>query len=81
MQGHEDFKYRRHRYPRYFNEMQVMGEYECLRSHAFAALLTAENGAYKNENIHIFADISEFIEKHRFKERIIICTDERIVYI
>lgn len=61
--------------------MQVMNDYEVLRSHAFAALLTAESGIYKNENIHIFADISERIEKCRFKERILICTDERILFI
>lgn len=60
-----------------------MGEYELFRSHAFAALITAENGVYKQEIIHVFADISEKLrwQKLRFKERVIIMTDERIIFI
>ena len=63
--------------------MQIMSEYESLRSHAHAALITVEGGLYKNENIHIFADISERLKgpKSRFKERILICTDERIMLV
>lgn len=60
-----------------------MRNYERVLSHAFTALSTAENGVFRNENILICQDISDKVagEKSRFKERILICTDERIVFV
>ena len=61
-----------------------MRDYDALYSHAFAAINTCENGAFRDEYIHICNDISDkmsFSEESRFKERILICTDERILYI
>ncbi|CDW72110.1 ph domain protein [Stylonychia lemnae] len=83
-QGHEDFRYKRFRFPRFFDEMQIMKNYEPISSHAFAAINTCNNGVFKNENIHICQDVSDKMgseEQSRFKERILICTDERILYI
>ena len=52
-------------------------------SHAFTGIHHVEHGVYKTENILYATDVSAFIDrkKKRFKERILICTDERILYV
>ena len=74
----------RFRFPRYFDDMEEMGPYDPVLSHAQAALYQCSNGYLGNEVILFAMDISGFTDgarEHRFKERILICTEKRLLYV
>lgn len=65
------------RYPRYFDDKEIMLEYNRVLSHAYTALRTIEEGEYKNEVILFAYDISGYIDKkmERFRDMVFVCTD------
>lgn len=60
-----------------------MRPYERLYSHAYTALNCAKAGFYKNETILHAYDVSGYVdeERTRFKERILIITTVRVLYV
>ena len=53
----------RFRYPRYFDDREIMRSYDSVFSHAFTCINIVEDGKYKNENILFAFDVSCFIDK------------------
>jgi hypothetical protein len=60
-----------------------MHPYEGNVSHAFTAISMVEDGEYRNEPIICAFDVTTLVgrKKDDYRERIIIVTDERILYI
>ena len=75
----------RFRFPRYFNDVEVMEPYDPVLSHASASLQQAsgsKNSWYKE--IILFAmDVSCFTDakEQRFKDRVILVTDKRVLFV
>lgn len=77
------FYSKRFRYPRYIDERDVMITYRADLSHAFTALHMVADGIYRNEPIVTAYDVTTLTGRRLddYKERIIICTEERILYV
>ena len=75
----------RFRFPRYFNDMEVMEPYDPVLSHAQSALYQScgEESSWYKEIILFALDISGFTDEDekRFKDRVIFVTDKRFLFI
>lgn len=74
----------RFRFPRYFNEREVMEGYDPVLSHAQAALTQSSSGQWTQEPILFALDVSAYTDpssQKRFKDRILLCTDKRLLYV
>ena len=74
----------RYRYPRYFDQNQKMYAYDHLWSHAHAALINTQNGAFANEVIKHVYDVSIYTKDHfqgYFKDRVMIITNKHLLFI
>ncbi len=82
-QTHETRSLSRFRFPRYFNEREVMESYDPVLSHAQAALTQSSSGQWSQEVILFALDISCFTDaqERRYKDRIVLCTDKRVLYV
>jgi hypothetical protein len=72
---------KRFRFPRYFSDREVMTNYNQVFSHAYTALQQVEDGQFKNETILFAFDFSGFTDTKQkwFKDKIILCTDSRVL--
>jgi len=75
----------RFRFPRYFNDLEVMQSYDPVLSLAQASLQQASGNKYSwfKEVIMFALDISSFTDakEERFKDRVILVTDKRLLYV
>ena len=60
-----------------------MKDYNRVFAHAYTALNCVQDGLYKNEVILCAYDVSCFADKKRvrFKDKVIVCTDKRVLFI
>ncbi len=79
----DDVPLRRFRYPRFFDEREIMYAYDPSYSHAYSVLHSLKDGKYKNEVIITAFDVSKFADKKRkfYKDFIFVCTDKRLIYV
>ncbi|TNV88198.1 hypothetical protein FGO68_gene7808 [Halteria grandinella] len=72
---------KRFRHPRYFDDREIMREYDRVFAHAYTALQQVFDGLFKNELILFAFDISSFRDTKQlhFRDLVIICTDRRLI--
>lgn len=82
-QGDDDYSNNRFRYPRYFDEQEVMLPYNTTMSLAFSSLNTANNGELKDKNILKAFDVSGYVDNKsvRFKCKVLIFSDDEVIFI